>query len=67
MFYLFPRIVKPEVCDEIVKDCLSKDLESAKVFDNNPNSQRDDPKIRKTSVYFVPTDRGNRANEIAWH
>ena len=67
MFYLFPRIVKPEICDEIVKDCLSKDLKPAKVFDTKPNSSRDDPSVRKTSVYFVSSDRNNKANEIAWY
>ena len=67
MFYIFPRIVKPEVCDKIVADCLSKDLESAKVFEHNLTSQRDDPSIRKTSIYFVPADRGNKSNELAWH
>ena len=56
-------MVKPEVCNEIVKYHLSQDLEPAKVG----VAMRDDPKIRKTSVYFVPTDRGNKANEIAWH
>ena len=67
MFYIFPRIVKPEVCDKIVKDCLAENLESAKVFGRSPNSSRDDPSIRKTSVYFVPTDRDNKANELAWY
>ena len=67
MFYLFPRIVKPEVCDEIVKDCLSKDLKQAKVFDTKPSSSRDDPSVRKTSVYFVPINRNNKVNDITWH
>ena len=67
MFYLFPRIVKPEVCNEIVKDHLSQDLEPAKVLGYNPNSSRDDPSIRKTSVYFVPTDKDDKVNALAWH
>ena len=67
MFYLFPRMIKPEVCNEIVKDCLSRDLKPAEVFDSNPSSSRDDPSIRKTSIYFVSTDKNNKANEIAWH
>ena len=67
MFYIFPRIIKPEVCDAIVKDCLSRNLEPAKVFDYSPSFSRDDPSVRKTSVYFVSTDKNNKANEIAWH
>jgi len=64
MFYIFPKIIEPEVCNEIVKDCMSKDLELAAV--GNASSPRDDPKIRKTSVYFVPVDKNNNANKIAW-
>ena len=67
MFYLFPRIVKPEVCDVIVKDCLSKDLKSAMVLDSDHSSSRDDPSVRKTSVYFVPPDKNSKANELAWY
>jgi len=67
MLQLFPRVVKPEVCDDIIKDCMSKDLVLARVL--NPDhtaGDRDDPSIRKTSVYFVPPDRDNKANNIAW-
>ena len=67
MFYLFPKIIKPEVCDEIVKECITNKLKSATTYDRDISSSRDDPDVRKTSVYFVPTDRGNKANEIAWH
>ena len=68
MFFLFPRIIKPEVCDKIVADCLPKNLKPAKVFGHNAGSQRDDPNIRKTAVYFVPTEsRDNKANELAWY
>ena len=67
MFYLFPRMVKPEVCDGIVKDCMMRNLESAKIINPDRSSSRDDPKVRKTSVYFVPFDRSNKANEIAWY
>jgi len=66
MFYLFPRIVKPDVCEEIIKDCMSRNLETAKVLSQDNSSIRDDPNIRKTSIYFVPTDQNNKANEIAW-
>ena len=66
MFYLFPKIVKPDVCEAIIEDCMSKNLETAVVKNLDHSSSRDDPKIRKTSIYFVPTDRNNKANEIAW-
>ena len=66
MFYIFSRIIKPEICNEIVKDCMSKNLELAAVGSNG-GSPRDDPRIRKTSVYFVPpSEKKNKANEIAW-
>ena len=65
MFYIFPKIIKPEVCNEIVKDCISNDLELAAV--GTTKTPRDDPKIRKASVYFVPTSqKNNNANKIAW-
>ena len=67
MFYLFPRMIKPEVCDGIVKDCLSRDLKPAEVLNTDVSSSRDDPSIRKTSVYFVPIDKDNKANEITWY
>ena len=67
MFYLFPRIVKPYVCEAIIKDCMNRNLEPAKVTNIDNSSARDDPNIRKTSIYFVPTDRNNKANKIAWH
>ena len=68
MFQLFPRAIRPEICDAIVKDCASKDLKLATVL--NPDDSvgdRDDPSVRKTLVYFVPPDRDNKANNIAWH
>ena len=66
MFYMFPRIVKPEVCDKIVKDLLSNNLEPAMVG-SPKNGLRDEPDIRKTSVYFVPTKIKSKANDIAWY
>ena len=59
-------MVKPDVCEAIIEDCMSKNLETAEVKNLDPSSSRDDPRIRKTSIYFVPTDRNNKANEIAW-
>ena len=62
MFYMFPRTVKPEVCNKLVKDFIANDLKLAKV-----GTARDDPEIRKTSVYFVPTKIKSKANDIAWY
>jgi PKHD-type hydroxylase len=67
VFYLFPRIIKPEVCDRIIENCKDKNLASAKVLDAGASSARDDPDIRKTLIHFVPTDRSDEANTIAWH
>ena len=66
MFYMFPRIVKPEVCDQIVKDLLNNNLEPALVGSPKTGS-RDEPDIRRTSVYFVPFKIHNKANDIAWY
>ena len=65
MFYMFPRIVRPEVCDKIVKDCMDIDLELAQVHDGD--DARDDPDIRKTSIYWVPTKVSSKANDLAWY
>lgn len=63
---MFPRMIKPEVCDGIVKDLLKQDLRPAKVADFHVTS-RENPDIRKTSVYFVPLDIKNKVNEISWY
>jgi len=63
---MFPRMVKPEVCDKIVKDLLTHNLQPAKIAVYN-NVLRDDPEIRKTSVYFVPPKIKSKASEIAWY
>ena len=63
---MFPRIVKPEVCNQLVKDLLNNNLEPA-MIGSRKNPSRDDPEIRKTSVYFVPTKIKSKANDIAWY
>lgn len=65
MFYVFPRAVKPDVCDQIVKDCKQNILKKASIHGFDKKG-RDDPKIRKTSVYFI-ADEKNKINELAWH
>jgi len=65
MFYVFPRAVTPEVCEQIVNDCKQNILEAASVL-NPDKSSRDDPEIRKTSINWI-TDKENKINELAWH
>ena len=65
MFYVFPRVVKPDVCQQIVKDCKKNILKKASVLSFDKKS-RDDPEIRKTSVYFIK-DKDNKVNELVWH
>jgi len=65
MFYVFPRAVHPDSCEQIVKDCKQNILESASIL-NYDKSSRDDPKIRKTSIHFI-TDKDNKVNELAWN
>ena len=65
MFFVFPRAVKPDVCDQIVADCKQNILKKASILGVNKKG-RDDPEIRKTSVDFI-TDKDNKINELAWH
>ena len=65
MFFVFPRAIKPDVCDQIVTDCKQNILKEASVLSYD-NKGRDDPTIRKTSVDFI-TDKDNKINELAWH
>tara|TARA_Y100001951_G_C11259899_1_gene251852 strand:+ start:234 stop:818 length:585 start_codon:yes stop_codon:yes gene_type:complete len=66
MFYVFPKAVKPEVCEEIIKDCKNNiDLKKATIVGKD-GTGRDDPEIRKTSIHFI-TDKDNKINELAWH
>ena len=65
MFYVFPRAVRPDVCEQIVKDCKQNILKKASIL-NPDKSSRDDPEVRKTSVHFIK-DKDNKINELAWH
>ena len=65
MFFVFPRAVKPEVCDQIVADCKKNILKDASIIGSDKKG-RDDPEIRKTSVHFI-ADKDNKINELAWH
>ncbi len=65
MFYIFPRAVKPDICDQIIQDCKQNILERALVV-NPGQSSRDDPSVRKTSIHFIK-DKDNKVNGLAWH
>ena len=65
MFYVFPKAVKPDVCNSIVKDYKQNILKEASVLSYDKFS-RDDPSLRKTSIHFI-TDEKNKVNEIVWH
>ena len=65
MFYVFPRAVKTDVCEQIVKDCKQNILNEASIYGSDKKG-RDDPKVRKTSVHFIK-DKDNKVNELAWH
>tara|TARA_R100000781_G_C4049366_1_gene116927 strand:- start:58 stop:639 length:582 start_codon:yes stop_codon:yes gene_type:complete len=65
MFYVFPRAIKPDICEQIIQDCKQNILERALVV-NPDQSSRDDPEIRKTAVHFIK-DKDNKVNGLAWH
>ena len=65
MFYVFPRAVAPDVCEQIVKDCKQNILEEASIVYSD-KKDRDDPSIRKTFVHFIKEEK-NKVNELAWH
>ena len=71
MFFIFPNIVKPEDCDEIIKDCKKNGLKKALINTNdrlkpyNGAEFKDDPQVRKTSVCFIK-DKDNKINEFIW-
>ncbi len=66
MFYIFPRAVKPDVCEQIVKDCKQNILEEASLYNFDKTSSTNDPKIRKTFINWVE-DKDNKVNALAWH
>ena len=64
MFFIFPRAVHPDVCEQIVKDCKENILEKASVLDLE-RYRRDNPEVRKTLVHFIK-DENNKINELVW-
>ena len=73
MFYVFPRVVAPDVCEQIVNDCKQNTLKDAlvtkpgRLTGGNPDSRNflNDPELRKTSVSFIK-DKDNKINELVW-
>ena len=66
MFYVFPRVITPDICEQIVKDCKQNILEKASVLNHDKTSSRDDPEVRKTAINFI-TDKDNKINELTWY
>lgn len=65
MFYVFPRVVSPDVCEQITKDCKKNILKEASVLGFDRKG-RDNPEVRKTSIYFIK-DKSNKVNELVWN
>ncbi len=66
MFYIFPNVLSPDTCDEIIKDGKQYILEKAEVYNHrDKKSSRDDPNIRKSSVCFIE-GKENKINQLAW-
>ena len=65
MFYVFPRVVSPDVCEQITKDCKKNILKEASVLGFDRKG-RDDPEVRKTSIHFIE-DKDNEVNKLVWH
>ena len=68
MFFVFPKAVHSDVCDQIVKDCTQNVLKKAEISgaDKEGNITKDDPEKRKTSVHFI-SGKDNKINKLAWH
>ena len=64
MFFIFPRAVHPDVCEQIVKDCKQNILEKA-LFVDLEGHRKDNPEVRKTLVHFIK-DKDNKINELVW-
>tara|TARA_B100000029_G_C17343363_1_gene876143 strand:+ start:49 stop:672 length:624 start_codon:yes stop_codon:yes gene_type:complete len=80
-FYIFPRAIPKEKCEEMLASCLQNaKWEDATIFDGVLRDSNEtitgeiepakpnstsDHKIRKTDVSFV-TDKDNMVNEVVW-
>ena len=69
MFYVFPKAVKPDICDQIVEDCKQNILGKASIkvcSQDGTIVSRNDPEVRKTSIHFIK-DKDNKVNKLVWH
>ena len=69
MFYVFPRAVVPDVCEQIIKDCKQNILGKASIkvcSQDGTIVSRNDPEVRKTSIHFIK-DKDNKVNKLVWH
>ena len=74
MFCVFPRVIAPDVCEEIVKDCKQNTLEEAEVHNYSEKKRGKEmtqlasylePKVRKTLVCYIK-DKNNKINKLVW-
>ena len=71
MFFIFPKAITPEVCDEIITDCKKNNLDKALINGDNELIKgreaefTDDPQVRKTSVCFLRKE-DHKVNELIW-
>ena len=69
MFYVFPKAIKPDVCEQIVEDCKQNILVNASIkvcSQDGTIVSRNDPEVRKTSIHFIE-DKDNKVNKLVWH
>lgn len=63
MFYVFPKALKPDVCDEIIKDCKSRPFDKGLIVESGKEDSN--PNVRKTLVNFIE-GKDNKVNELVW-
>lgn len=66
MFFMFPRVVLPDVCEQIVADCKQNTLKKSLIWSVFGLESKDDPSIRKSSICYIK-DENNKAFKLAWH
>ena len=79
MFYVFPKAIKPDVCEQIVEDCKQNILVNASIkvcSQDGTIVSRNDPEIRKTSINFIDIEKrashhstiqSHDVNKLVWH
>ena len=52
MFYVFPKVIKPDVCERIVSEYKKSNLKKASVL-NLDKTQRENPNGRRANIHFI--------------